>query len=486
MTKDRILKTAGWNLVNNYTKLPQQLYALQNPTPVKDPKIIIFNTYLAKELGLSTELLDNKTGAYIFSGNTLPLDSVPVAQGYAGHQFGHFTILGDGRAILIGEQISPNNENFDIQLKGSGRTPYSRGGDGRATLSSMLREYIISEAINSLGIPTTRSLAVVSTGNKVQRETDHDGAILTRISKGHIRVGSFQFAATKGSDTLKALADYTIDKFYPSLIDEPNTYLALLVKVIQVQADLVAKWQSIGFIHGVLNTDNVSVAGETIDYGPCAFMDTYHPDTVFSSIDRDGRYSYGNQPQITHWNLARFAETLLPLLDKDQDKALKLAEEAIGKFVDHYESNWLKIMSAKIGISVPKNDDRKLILDLLNIMEQHKLDFTNTFLDIMNPEFKSNYQNFNAWLQQWRQRLINTGNPWSTSLKIMEDVNPRIIPRNHQVERVLKAAVDSNDLAPLNQLISVLLKPYNHSESQGDYALPPKSIDPTYKTYCGT
>lgn len=486
MKEDGNLTEMGWKIENSYTSLPSQLYRKQRPTPVRNPEIVIFNDDLAIKLGLNADLLNSKEGANFLSGNKLPTGSIPLAQGYAGHQFGHFTILGDGRAILIGEQISPTLERYDIQLKGSGRTPYSRGGDGRATLSSMLREYIISEAMAALDIPTTRSLAIVSTGDVVIREKMHTGSILTRISRGHIRVGTFQFAITEGLDVLKELADYVIRRFYPECLNEENIYLSLLENVIKRQAELISKWQSVGFIHGVMNTDNVSIVGETIDYGPCAFMDTYNRKTVFSSIDHYGRYAYENQPIITQWNLARFAETLLPLLHKDQNKAIQIAEEAISKFTEIYDSYWLKVMKAKIGIFDKNNNDKNLIVKLLDIMETHRMDFTNTFVSLMNPDFSSDIDSFKVWMTKWHERLETQNETWFDSLEMMRKTNPAIIPRNHQVEEVLKLAVDENNLTPLKEFITSHSIPFAHTLEQKKYSLPPEASDTEYKTYCGT
>ena len=368
-----------WQLENSYADLPKQFYTRIKPTPVNKPNLVIFNKALSKELGI--DLPDDKELlAQIFSGNKLPKKAKPISQAYAGHQFGHFSILGDGRAHLIGEQISPNAKRFDIQFTGSGPTPYSRNGDGRAALGPMLREYIISEAMNSLKIPTTRSLAVVKTGENIQRETLLQGAILTRVASSHIRVGTFQYiAARQKEDELKTLLDYTIDRHYPEIKNSNTQALDLLNLLMERQCDLVVNWMRVGFIHGVMNTDNVTISGETIDYGPCAFMDTYDPKTVFSSIDHQGRYSFANQPIITQWNLARLAETILPLISDKHEHALKLAEEAINTFADLYQNKWLDMMRLKIGLLTKENEDKDLISELLDVMQKHKADFTNTF-----------------------------------------------------------------------------------------------------------
>ena len=360
MTKE--INKTGWHFDNSYARLPKSFYTSQNPTTVRSPKLIIFNNTLAKSLGLNIQALQSEEGTAVFAGNQIPEGASPLAQAYAGHQFGHFTMLGDGRALLIGEQISPQDERFDIQLKGSGRTSYSRGGDGRAALGPMLREYIISEAMYALGIPTTRSLAVVTTGESVMRETELAGAVLTRVAASHLRVGTFEYAAKWGTvEELQSLADYTISRHYPEIKDDENRYLSLLQEVIKRQASLIAKWQLVGFIHGVMNTDNVTISGETIDYGPCAFMDAYDPATVFSSIDRQGRYAYGNQPNIGGWNLARFAETLLPLLHADEEQAVQMAQDAITEYIDLYQSNWLTGMRSKLGIFNEETEDKSLI-----------------------------------------------------------------------------------------------------------------------------
>lgn len=378
--------------------------------PVESPKLIIFNRLLASSLGLDVESLDSDEGAQIFAGNSIPEGAEPLAQAYAGHQFGNFNMLGDGRALLLGEQITPQGERVDIQLKGSGRTPYSRGGDGRAAVGPMLREYIISEAMYALGIPTTRSLAVVSTGENIIRETERPGAILTRVASSHIRVATFQYAARWGSiDDLRALAEYTLHRHFPDVAQAENRYLLLLQEVIKRQAALVAQWQRVGFIHGVMNTDNMAISGETIDYGPCAFMDAYNPSTVFSSIDRQGRYAYGNQPYIAGWNLARFAETLLPLLHEDEEQAVQLAQDAIAQFSELYHHHWLQGMRAKLGLLDEESEDEALIKELLELMEKHSADYTNTFLALTFDRLEGTAlfgtPEFAEWHERWQARL---------------------------------------------------------------------------------
>src|SRR4051812_30580691 len=390
----------GWRLEHSYAQLPQLFYSDVRPTPVAEPRLVIFNRALADELGLDAAALDSPAGAGIFAGNALPEGARPIAQAYAGHQFGHFTTLGDGRAILLGEQITPLGGRRDIQLKGSGRTPYSRGGDGRAALGPMLREYIISEAMHALGIPTTRSLAVVSTGEPVYRDTALDGAVLTRIAASHIRVGTMQWAAAhRDHDALRALSDYTRARHYPQLADAPGSHLALLDAIIDAQARLIARWQLVGFIHGVMNTDNMALSGETIDYGPCAFMDAFDPETVFSSIDHGGRYAYGNQPRIAQWNLARLAEALLPLIDEDAQRAADAATAVLDGFPARYGAHWRAGMQVKLAV-----DDDALIDDFVQLMRAERADHTATFRTLsawlrgeaLLPEA------FTGWARRWR------------------------------------------------------------------------------------
>ena len=377
--------TIGWHFDNTYSKLSESFRERIKPVPVNNPELVILNERLASKLNLDFSKIDKKKLSKIFSGNLLPNGSNSIAQAYAGHQFGHFTMLGDGRAVLIGEHTTKANKKYDIQFKGSGKTAFSRNGDGRAALGPMLREYIISEAMNGLNIPTTRSLAVVKTGENIQRETALQGAILTRVASSHIRVGTFQYiAARQKGNELKTLLDYTIDRHYPEIKDSNNKAIDLLNLLIERQCDLVVNWMRVGFIHGVMNTDNMTVSGETIDYGPCAFMDAYDPKTVFSSIDQMGRYAYCNQPLITKWNLARFAECLIPLIDNDQDKAVKIATETINSFEKKYEEKWMNMMRNKLGLFGLDNKDKFLILDLLTWMHEKKADYTNTFCHLMN------------------------------------------------------------------------------------------------------
>lgn len=489
MIKDT--KETEWNFDNSYSRLPKSFFSRQNPTPVRSPELIILNGRLATSLGLTVKKLQSEEGISILGGNRLPDGASPIAQAYAGHQFGHFTMLGDGRAILLGEQITPLGNRFDIQLKGPGRTPYSRGGDGRAALGPMLREYIISEAMHALGIPTTRSLAVVTTGEPVFRETELPGAILTRVASSHIRVGTFQYAAGRGElEELRALADYAIKRHYPEIEDGDNSYLSLLKEVIKRQAGLIAKWQLVGFIHGVMNTDNMTISGETIDYGPCAFMDHYDPETVFSSIDTGGRYAYGNQPYIGGWNLARFAETLLPLLHDNQEEAVKIAQDAISGYMGLYQSNWLAGMRAKLGILNEETEDESLIEDLLSLMQKHRADFTNTFRALSNDTlgdtllFKS--QEFLQWNERWQTRLTRQEESKAASLELMHKSNPAVIPRNHRVEEALEAAVERGDLSVMERLLHVLSNPYADSPDKAEYCTPPDPTNRPYRTFCGT
>ena len=485
----------GWHFDNSYSRLPAAFYARKNPVPVRSPHIVVFNHALAASLGLNAEALTNDQGAAIFSGNVIPEGAEPLAQAYAGHQFGGFTMLGDGRAILLGEQITPASERFDIQLKGAGKTPFSRGGDGRATLGPMLREYIISEAMHALGIPTTRSLAVVTIGEPVFRATVLPGAILTRVSTSHIRVGTFEYIASQndpenGPENIQILADYTIRRHYSSLISVDNPYLAFLHAVIDRQASLVARWQMVGFIHGVMNTDNMAISGETIDYGPCAFMDAYDPATVFSSIDSRGRYAYGNQPHIAQWNLAKFAETLLPLLHIDRVQALAKAEEAIASFPTIFQRHWVAGMRAKLGLFTEEAEDITLIEALLKLMHEHHADYTNTFraLTLENlPNIPLFYEPaFADWRRRWQERLKHQSEPKEAALGLMRSCNPAIIPRNHHVEEALEAAVKRSDLTVMQSLLAALKAPFDDSPLHLKYRTPAVPSERAYQTFCGT
>lgn len=492
------LRDIGWNIDNSYITLPETFYSKVKPNPVKSPKLVILNEELALELGLDVERLKEQDSLDIFAGNRGLVVEELIAQAYAGHQFGHFTMLGDGRAMLLGEHISPSGQKLDIQLKGAGKTPYSRGGDGRAALGPMLREYILSEGIHyldDLNIPTSRSLAVVTTGEKVYRETELEGAILTRVAKSHIRVGTFEYAARYGSvEDLKALADYTIGRHFVNIVkEESNIYLGLLKEVIQLQASLIASWQLVGFIHGVMNTDNMSISGETIDYGPCAFMNVYDSETVFSSIDRNGRYSYGNQPNIGGWNLSRFAETLVPLIHSDQDEAIRLAKAELDKYEVIFKNKWLDGMRLKLGLSNKEPEDQELVEELLSLMKKHEADFTNTFVGLTDERFKKLDKtglfqdvDFLDWKSKWNLRQKRQNMSEEASKDNMKKYNPTVIPRNHQVEKALSAAVDNHDYTVLNDLVTVLRDPFNYDGANEEYMHGPEDTGVPYKTYCGT
>jgi len=482
--------TIGWHFDNTYSKLPDIFLSEISPIPVKSPDLIILNDSLSKELELNFSKTNKENLSQLFSGNLLPENSKAIAQAYAGHQFGHFTMLGDGRATLIGEHLTKNNYRFDIQFKGSGKTPFSRNGDGRAALGPMLREYIISEAMHALGIPTTRSLAVVKTGENVLRETPLPGAILTRVASSHLRVGTFQFIAARQEEkNLKTLVDYTIDRHYPNIKESKNKSLDLLKALMEKQIKLVINWMRVGFIHGVMNTDNMTISGETIDYGPCAFMDTYDPQTVFSSIDQLGRYAYFNQPSITKWNLARFAECLITLIDKNKDKAIKIATETINSFEKIYEIKWLNMMRDKLGFFGEDPKDQVLILDLLTWMHQNKADYTNTFCFLMNEKIENdeiyNNDDFHIWKKRWQDRLELNNNKPKKYLKLMRSVNPSIIPRNHKVEEVLEAA-NNDDLKPMKNFLNILEKPYENQNKFFEYQSPAPINNEKYQTFCGT
>ncbi|WP_276353183.1 protein adenylyltransferase SelO [Cohnella caldifontis] len=482
---------AGWNFDNSYARLPGFFHSMQSPAPVRAPELVVLNEPLAASLGLDAEALKSGEGVAELAGNRVPEGAEPLAQAYAGHQFGYFTMLGDGRALLLGEQIAPGGERFDIQLKGSGRTPYSRGGDGRAAVGPMLREYVISEAMNALGIPTTRSLAVIATGQGIQREKELPGAVLTRVAASHLRVGTFQYAANFGTEEdLRTLADYALERHFPEIGGEGNRYLSLLREVIRRQAALIAKWQLVGFIHGVMNTDNMAISGETIDYGPCAFMDVYDPATVFSSIDRQGRYAYGRQPYIGAWNLARLAEALLPLLDADQDRAVKLAEGELEAFGQQFQRNWLAGMRAKLGLFGEEEQDEPLVAALLDLMQRNRADYTNTFraLTLDQPEDNGLFasEEFAEWRKRWEERRGRGQESEEASRRLMRESNPAVIPRNHRVEEALEAASEREDFSVMHRLLAALADPYAYSPEQEEYAALPEACDVPYRTFCGT
>ena len=482
------ITAAGWRWDHSYSRLPEIFFTRTLPTPVANPQLTLLNRPLAISLGLDPDALENT--ASLFTGNQIPQGAEPIAQAYAGHQFGNFTNLGDGRAILLGEHLTPSGQRLDIQLKGPGRTPYSRGGDGRATLGPMLREYIISEAMHALRIPTTRSLAVATTGEHIQRQEILPGAVLTRIAASHIRVGTFQYAAAhQDPPALRALADYTLLRHFPELATTETRYFDFFQAVMDRQAALIAQWLHVGFIHGVMNTDNMALSGETIDYGPCAFIDDYHPDTVFSSIDHHGRYAYDQQPQIARWNLARLAESLLPLFHPDQKTAADLANEALSSFENRFQGHWLRGMRSKLGLLSAENEDAALAQELLDWMHAHSLDFTNTFRSLSQetafaqPTFI--HAGFLTWHAKWTARLARQPHSPSQSAEEMRAHNPAVIPRNHLVEQALTAAVQHGDLSVTHRLLTALADPYNPA-APAEFTTPPPTHAPAYQTFCGT
>ncbi len=480
----------GWRLEHTYASLPPIFHAPAMPTPVREPRLVIFNRPLAAAMGLEADTLAGDAGAAIFAGNTIPPGAMPIAQAYAGHQFGHFTGLGDGRAILLGEQLTPDGRRFDVQLKGPGQTRFSRRGDGRAALGPMLREYLISEAMHALGIPTTRSLAVVTTGEPVYRETVLQGAVLTRVAASHIRVGTMEWAAAhRDTDAMRALASYTLARHYPDVGEAADPYVALFDAIVDRQAQLIARWQLVGFVHGVMNTDNMALSGETIDYGPCAFMDVYDPATVFSSIDSGGRYAYGNQPSIAQWNLARLAEAMLPLLHEDQNLAVEHATASLERFATRFETCWLDGMRAKLGLFTAEEDDRLLAEDLLGWMQLRSADFTNTFRALSTPararELAAGDVAFDAWHRRLLARRTRQAQSAADCDALMRRHNPAFIPRNHKVEEALVAATGDHDLTPFHTLLAVLETPYDHDRERPEFSTPPSPARP-YRTFCGT
>ena len=485
------------SLSNTYSGLPGRFFAHVRPTSVPAPRMLKFNHALAAELGLDADALDSPEGAEIFSGNTVPEGMTPIAMAYAGHQFGGFVPqLGDGRAMLLGEAIDKKGIRRDIQLKGAGRTPYSRGGDGRAALGPVLREYLISEAMHALGIPTTRALAAVATGDAVYRETALPGAVLTRVAASHIRVGTFQFFAARGDvEGLTALADYVIDRLYPELRGTEHRYLELLKSVTRRQAVLVARWMHVGFIHGVMNTDNCSISGETIDFGPCAFMDAYDPATVFSSIDQGGRYQYQNQPGIAQWNLARLAETLLPIIDENIETAVEKANLMVVDYAASFQEVWSAGLRRKIGLEAAEEEDAALIQSLLELMQKDKVDWTGAFRRLSDAArgddtpFWSLFEDRAAadqWLSTWRARLgREKADPGRADR--MDQENPLYIPRNHLVEEALAAAIKEDDLGPFDALHEVLARPYVAQGADKERYAEPAPLDGrVYRTFCGT
>ena len=479
----------SFHLESTYAELPEVFFSKLSPTPVNQPEMVIFNQSLADQVGLKLGELSIDERTQFLCGNQIPQGIKPFAQAYAGHQFGNFTILGDGRAIVVGEHLTPSGQRIDLQLKGSGRTPYSRGGDGRAALGPMLREYIISEAMHALGIPTTRSLAVVSTGEKVFRETELPGAVLARIAGSHIRVGTFEFASLQQDKRItEALLDYMIDRHFPEIKGKENKVLAVIEAVIDQQAALITHWMRVGFIHGVMNTDNMALSGETIDYGPCAFMDTFAPDTVFSSIDHRGRYAYANQPYIAQWNIARLAESLLPLIDGKREEVIATVEDLLNSFEQVYKSKWLTMMGSKLGLTEVSIKDEKLITDLLDWMHKNSADFTNTFRDLCKKlpggELYAS-ETFQSWYARWQNRLKKEKQELETSYVLMRSLNPAVIPRNHKVEEALQAG-EKGDFDPLHALLHAIDKPYQDDEHLLPYQSPPRPEEKVLQTFCGT
>lgn len=500
MAKSMGIRGPRWRLEQSFAYGVDDLCLPAQADRVPEPRLVIFNTDLADELGL--DALDDEVLSAVFSGNLLPEGAIPSAQAYAGHQFGNFVpLLGDGRALLLGEVVDRHGRRRDIQLKGAGRTPFSRGGDGKAALGPVLREYLVSEAMHALGIPTTRALAAVTTGEMLWRKGEVPGAIFTRVATSHIRVGTFEFLAARGGDAvrLKQLADYVIGRHYPTLKDSVSPYLALLEAVVDAQARLVARWMSVGFVHGVMNTDNTSVAGETIDYGPCAFMDAYHPKTVFSSIDLHGRYAYANQPNIARWNLARFAETLLPLIHTDEAGAIERANAVLASFPDRYARHWLAAMRPKLGLSagagVEESSDTELIHWLLAVMQAERVDFTKGFR-LLSSAVRGDAEplralfngsaDFADWFDRWNVRRARENQIADECARRMDAVNPVIIPRNHQVEAMIEAAVQEGDYAPFHDLLAAVTHPFEMRPEWQKYTEPaPVSFGP-FTTFCGT
>lgn len=481
---------------NSYARDLEGFYVPWAGAKVPAPAIVKVNDALAHELKLDPQVLDSAEGAAIFTGTVAPEGAIPLAQAYAGHQFGGFSPqLGDGRALLMGEVINRHSQRRDIHLKGSGRTPFSRGGDGKAVLGPVLREYLIGEAMHALGIPTTRALAVVTTGEIIQREAPLPGAVLARVAASHLRVGTFQYVAARGeTEKVRQLADYAIARHYPELAEATNPYLALLRAVCARQARLIAQWMSVGFIHGVMNTDNMAISGETIDYGPCAFMDAYDPKTVFSSIDTGGRYAYGNQPGIAQWNLARFAETLLLLIDPDQDEAVRLATVELHTFAEQYQEDWLDAMRAKVGLTTKSDADRALLNDLFTLLAEQRVDFTKFFRRLAKATVGdpapvlalfAEREAMTAWLERWQVRVNREATNGTERAVAMNQVNPVYIPRNHKVEEALQAAT-AGDLAKFETLLTVLAAPFTERQEFGEYTEPAPASFGHYTTYCGT
>ncbi len=460
-----------WNFDNSYINLPNIFYSKVKPQIFSNKKLILFNKDLAEEIDLNFDKYDEQEICNILLGNKVS-NKVFFSQAYAGHQFGHFTVLGDGRALMLGEHITSKNRRFDIQLKGSGKTPYSRNGDGKAVLGPMIREYLVSEAMHNLGIPTTRALAVIKTGENILREKVEPGAILIRVAKSHIRVGTFQFGnLLKKREGFDNLINYTINRLFPELIEKDNKYINFFEKVCELQINLIVEWMRVGFIHGVMNTDNMSISGETIDYGPCAFLDIYNPKTVYSSIDKMGRYSFENQPKISLWNLARFAETILHLIDDNESKAIKIVEEILNKYNDKLNYNWNTMMCKKLNLDL-NLDNRRIIKSFLDLMHVHKLDYTNTFINFENNNLDKNI--FKNWLEEYN----------SIKQKKFYKINPIVIPRNHMVEKVINNSYKGN-FNDLYEFENVLKNPYSKNV-KNKFRSPPTDNEKVYETFCGT
>ncbi len=491
---------APWALENYYARLPQECFARVDPTPVREPRLLRINRPLAEQLGLDPELLASPEGLAVLGGNRVPEAAEPLAMAYAGHQFGQWVpSLGDGRAVLLGERVDRGGVRREIQLKGAGRTPFSRGGDGRAALGPVLREYIVSEAMAGLGVPTTRALAMVTTGEPVFRDRAEPGAILTRVASTHVRVGTFEYFHHRGNvAAVRALADYVLERQYPGARGAAHPYRALLVEVIGRQAELIARWMLVGFVHGVMNTDNTSVAGETIDYGPCAFLDTYHPETVYSSIDRGGRYAYDRQPGIGLWNLARFAETLLPLLADDEQEAIAVAREALDAYARVFERAHHEGLRRKLGLAEARDGDLELVGALLERMAEHRADYTLTFRRLAEAAADEVTREdgpralfdppeaFDSWAERWRRRLESEGRDEAVRRREMRAANPAFIPRNHRVAQVIEAATHRDDLQPLEDLLAVTARPYEDHPERAAYARPPEPHEVVHQTFCGT
>ncbi len=490
------METKLFHFDNSYARLPDRFYASVYPEPVEGPKLLKFNEKLAGELRIEVDLSDPDRLAATLAGNVVPQGATPLAMAYAGHQFGNFVPqLGDGRAILLGEVIDEHGMRRDIQLKGAGPTPFSRRGDGRAALGPVLREYVVSEAMAALGIPATRALAAVATGEQVYRETVEQGAVFVRVAASHVRVGTFQFFAARGdNDGIKALADYVIDRHYPELKTAENRYAALLQAVAFRQAELIARWLGVGFVHGVMNTDNMTISGETIDFGPCAFLDEYHQMKVFSSIDHGGRYAYRNQPGIGQWNIARLAECLLPVIDEDQDKAVDVANTVLKEFGERFQTAWIAVFRAKLGLQTEVDGDGELVQNLLSVMQEAEADFTLVFrgladaADGADERFLAQFSDPSKaaeWLKSWRERLAQEGEADAGRADAMHAVNPAVIPRNHRIQEAISAA-NYGDFSFFERLLQALEKPYEERPEFADYMTPPTPDERVTRTFCGT